>query len=271
MDSNNNDKIRLDIYLTKEFGVQSRAKAKQMIEAGYININGSVITKSAFIVSPGDKITIENTLKYVSRGGLKLEKALNVFSINPEGKIALDIGASTGGFTDCLLQNHASKVFAVDVGHSQLAETLCNNERVINIEKTHIKYLIYEHMGLGSKFDIITIDVSFISLKIVLSNIIKFLDSNTDIICLLKPQFEAGKTKKGIIKNVKEHKNIIYNVLQNAKEQGFCIYGFDFSPIQGGDGNIEYLVYLKYLNEEINIDYSYINSIIDKSHIAFKR
>lgn len=262
----NDNEIRLDIYLTKFLGVQSRARAKQMIDAGYIKVNGITAEKPALFVSPDDNVTVENTFKYVSRGGLKMEKALKVFSVDPEGKTILDIGASTGGFTDCLLQNGASEIYAVDVGHSQLAEKLRNDPRVINLENTHIKDLQFKIPELINCFNIITVDVSFISLTIVLAEAVKFMNSDTDVICLLKPQYEAGKTKNGIISNINEHKKIVKKVLNNINKQGFSLQGFDFSPIKGGDGNIEYLIHLKYSNEPNNINFDIIESIIENSH-----
>lgn len=267
----NKDDIRLDVYLTKFLNVQSRARARQMIFAGYIKVNGVITEKPALPISINDKVTVENTFKYVSRGGIKLEKALEVFSIKPEGKTILDIGASTGGFTDCLLQNGAIKVFAVDVGHSQLAEKLLDDPRVINLEKTNIKDLNEEQIGILTSFDIVTIDVSFISLKIVLAEAKKFININTDIICLLKPQFEAGRSKSGIIHSAKVHKKVVHDVLNNIQGQGFSLYGFDYSPIKGGDGNIEYLIYLKYLNEKTEINYNNINTVIDSSHEIYKK
>ncbi|MBQ4145712.1 MAG: TlyA family RNA methyltransferase, partial [Clostridia bacterium] len=205
------------------------------------------------------------TLQYVSRGGLKLDKAMKVFPINLNDKICMDIGASTGGFTDCMLQNGASKVYAVDVGYGQLAWKLRQDERVINLERTNIRYVTEEQVP--EKIDFFSVDVSFISLKLVLPVAFELLKDDGFGVCLIKPQFEAGKDKvgkKGVVRDPNIHIEVIENVLEFTKEIGFTTLGLDFSPVKGPEGNIEYLMYIgkKGANEEFDV-----KELVEKSHL----
>ncbi len=260
-------KERLDAFLTAQGYFETRSKAQGAIMAGQILVNEQKIDKPGTPVAPDAKIRIiGEKLKYVSRGGLKLEKALQIFPISVDGKIVADIGASTGGFTDCALQNGAQKVYAVDVGYGQLAWKLRNNERVINMERTNVRSL--DETSLEDAIDVATIDVAFISLDKVLPAVKKILNPNGFVLALIKPQFEAGKDKvgkKGVVREAKVHKEVINNVVQFAATEGFSAQGLDFSPIKGPEGNIEYLLYLTIGTESI-IDENYINALVDKSH-----
>lgn len=226
--------MRIDVYLSGIVG--SRSKARQMIEAGFITVGGKICIKNALEISETDDIKILESLKYVSRGGLKLESALEKFGIDLTDKVCLDVGASTGGFTDCMLQYGAKKVYAVDVGHSQLAEKLRSDSRVISLEKTDIR-----NFSIGEKLDFISCDVSFISLTHVLPYLKTF---NCEIIALVKPQFECGKKHKGVIRNDRQRAEILQKVIDFAENIDFKVKGTIPSPIKGGDGNIEYLLYL---------------------------
>lgn len=241
--------MRLDIYVFNNFALKSREYARSLIKNGDVTVNGVPVTKAGYEINGGENVVINDSLRYVGRGGLKLERALDVFKISVSDKTALDIGASTGGFTDCLLQNGAEKVFAVDVGHGQLAEKLRNDPRVINLEGVHINVLSEETVG---KVGIITCDVSFISLKLVLPSMRKFADENTDIVCLFKPQFEYGKkVKNGVIKDPKIHEELISDFSYFAEKEGFDIVSRDVSPILGGDGNKEFLFHIKLKNIQL--------------------
>ena len=238
---------RLDIYLYEQKMVKSRSAAAEMIKSGSISVNGSVITKPSFTVNDGDSVFITGeVLKYVGRGGLKLEKAIDFFSIDLSGRTCLDIGASTGGFTDCMLQNGAKLVYAVDVGTDQLDEKLRADSRVISMEKTDIR-------NVGDSIpavDFISIDVSFISLKLVLPSAKAHLKRGGCAVALIKPQFEAGKAslnKKGIVRDEKIRNRICSEISDFAASIGFTVGNVIISPITGGDGNTEYLIYL--LNE----------------------
>ena len=235
--------MRLDICIFDKFSLKSREYARTLIKNGDVSVNGVTVKKAGFEVNGNEDISVNDSLRYVSRGGLKLEKAICSFGITVNGKVALDIGASTGGFTDCLLQNGASKVFACDVGHGQLAEKLKNDSRVINLEGTHINSLSPDTVG---KAEVITCDVSFISLKLVLPHIKKFAGPDCDIVCLFKPQFEYGKkVKNGVIKDENIHKQLLDDFIAFAQSEGFEVVKTDVSPILGGDGNREFLLYLK--------------------------
>jgi len=241
-----NNKIRLDIYLTENGLAESRAKAQAVIMAGEVYINDQKIDKAGAQVTGDEVIEVRSkSQKYVSRGGKKLEKAIDVFGIDLVGKVCVDIGASTGGFTDCMLQNGAAKVFAVDVGYGQLAWKLRSDERVVNMERTNIRYVTNEQ--IGEKIDFASIDVSFISLKLVLPVVFDLLAENGQAVCLIKPQFEAGKEnvgKNGVVRDKKVHKSVINDVICFTNSAGFDIIGLDFSPIKGPEGNIEYLMWI---------------------------
>ena len=260
-------KERLDALLTARGLFESRAKAQAAIMAGQILVNEQKIDKPGTQVTEDAKIRIlGDKLPFVSRGGLKLAKALKIFSISVEGKVVADIGASTGGFTDCALQNGAAKVYAIDVGYGQLAWKLRNDERVVNMERTNVRYLKKEQ--LAEMVDAATIDVAFISLDKVLPAVHKILKANGFVIALIKPQFEAGKEnvgKKGVVRDPKVHEAVINNVISFAKNEGFGIAGLEFSPIKGPEGNIEYLLYLTLGNDDA-VDAEYVSALVSKSH-----
>lgn len=240
-------KERLDVLLVQRGLAPSREKAKVMIMEGNVFVAGQREDKAG--TSFDDKVEIEvrgNTLKYVSRGGLKLEKAMANFGISLEDKICMDIGASTGGFTDCMLQNGAKKVYAVDVGYGQFAWKLRQDERVVCMEKTNIRYVTPE--DIDDILDFASVDVSFISLTKVLPAAKELLTEQGEMVCLIKPQFEAGKEKvgkKGVVRDSKVHEEVIEKVISFAQEIGFGIKNLEFSPIKGPEGNIEYLVYIQ--------------------------
>lgn len=240
------EKERLDILLVEKKLVNSREMAKSLIMAGKVFVNGQKEEKAGTkIETNADIVVKENEMPYVSRGGYKLAKAMDIFSLVLEGQICLDIGASTGGFTDCMLQNGASKVYAVDVGYGQLAWKLRQDPRVICMEKTNVRYVTEEN--IAEKADFASIDVSFISLTKVLIPVRELLQEDGQIVCLIKPQFEAGREhvgKKGVVRDPKIHEEVIIRVTDYAIEQSLHVQGIGFSPIKGPEGNIEYLVHL---------------------------
>ena len=255
-------KERLDVLLVKRNLVESREKAKAIIMSGNVFVEGQREDKAGSMFS--DEVNIEikgQTLQYVSRGGLKLEKAVANFDVDLQGKVCTDVGSSTGGFTDCMLQNGARKVFAIDVGRGQLAWKLRNDERVVCMEKTNIRYVTPE--DLGERIDFSSIDVSFISLTKVLLPIRNYLKEDGQIVALIKPQFEAGREKvgkKGVVREKSTHYEVIELVLSYAVSIGFKVLDLDFSPIKGPEGNIEYLVHLQKTEEvgtlaDVNIDW----------------
>ena len=260
-------KQRLDVYLAEHNLVKSRSEAQSIIMAGEVYINNQKASKAGEQVTGDENIEIRsNALKYVSRGGLKLEKAMNVFPIALQDKVCMDIGASTGGFTDCMLQNGASKVYSVDVGYGQLAWKLRTDERVINMERTNIRYV----ESLPDRIDFFSVDVSFISLSLVLPVAYKLSKESGAGVCLIKPQFEAGRDKvgkKGVVRDPDVHKEVINKVFEFTREIGFKILGLDYSPIKGPEGNIEYLMYISKVGDDVlpNVD-----EIVDKSHILDK-
>ena len=240
-------KERLDVLLVEQGFAASREKAKAIIMSGNVFVNGQREDKAGTTFDPA-KSTIEvkgQTLKYVSRGGLKLEKALRDFGVKPEGFVCSDSGASTGGFTDCLLQQGASKVFAIDVGYGQLDWKIRSDPRVVVMERTNVRYVTPEQ--LGEPLDLSVVDVSFISLRIVLPVIKTFLKPTGQILCLIKPQFEAGKEKvgkKGVVRDPSTHKEVLDDFVALAKELDMKILGLTFSPVKGPEGNIEFLGHL---------------------------
>lgn len=240
-------KERLDVLLVQRGLAPSREKAKAMIMEGNVYVNNQKEDKAG--ASFDTEVPIEvrgNTLAYVSRGGLKLEKAVKHFALSLDGLVCMDIGASTGGFTDCMLQNGAAKVFAVDVGYGQFAWKLRQDPRVVCMEKTNIRYVTPE--DIGEMLDFASVDVSFISLTKVLPAAIELLKDNAEMVCLIKPQFEAGREKvgkKGVVRDKKVHLEVIETVIAFARSIGFSILHLEFSPIKGPEGNIEYLVHLK--------------------------
>ena len=221
----------------------SREKARYYIKNGDVSVNGTVIEKPSYDVSEKDDIEIRDSIGFVGKGGLKLKKAIESFKLNFFDKTVLDVGASTGGFTDCALQNGAKKVYAVDVGHGQLDQKLASNDRVVNFEGRNIIDISPENID---KTDIVVSDVSFVSIKKILSHISNFIDEDGQIICLVKPQFEVGKKrfKNGVVSDEKTHVEVVSDILGYAESLGLTVSGLDFSPIKGGEGNIEFLLYL---------------------------
>ena len=240
-------KIRLD-QLVFDLGLaESRERAKTTVMSGLVFVNGQRADKPGMQVSPDVNVEVKGTaLPYVSRGGLKLEKALKVFPIDVTGKVCVDCGASTGGFTDVLLKNGAAKVYSVDVGYGQLAWSLRNDERVVNMERTNIRYISSEQ--IPEPLDICVMDLSFISVKLVLPAVCALLKDDAQLVCLIKPQFEAGREevgKKGVVRDKAVHLSVIESVLSFAPTVGMTVMGLDFSPIKGPEGNREYLCYMK--------------------------
>ena len=248
---------------------ESREKAKAMIMAGIVYINGQKMDKPGETVDEAAELEVRGKkMPYVSRGGLKLEKAIAEFSVQMEQEVCMDIGASTGGFTDCMLQNGAKKVYAVDVGYGQLAWKLRTDERVVNFERTNARYLTREQ--IPEEIHLVSVDVSFISLSKILPAIFPLLKMGGMALCLIKPQFEAGRDKvgkKGVVKDTKVHKEVIQNVLSFAQEEGFSVSALTFSPVKGPEGNIEYLVLLKKTEEPNSvITEEDIDRVVGNSH-----
>ena len=258
-------KQRLDVLLTEKNFFDSRARAKAMIMAGKILVDGQKIDKAGTLIPDTAQIRIlGEDLPFVSRGGLKLQKALDVFAIDLCGKIAADIGASTGGFTDCMLQHGAAKVYAIDVGYGQLAWKLRQDERVVNMERTNIRNVTRENFS--DELDFASIDVAFISLEKVLPVAFDVLKDSGEVVALIKPQFEAGREhvgKHGVIRDKKIHAAVIEKILHFAADIGFGVRGLDFSPIKGPEGNIEYLAYL---GKNISAADVEIFSVVNSAH-----
>lgn len=240
------EKERLDVLLVQQGLATSRELAKAYIMAGNVYVDGQKEDKAGTKVAVNASLEVKGSqMKYVSRGGYKLEKAVDTFGISLEGKICLDIGASTGGFTDCMLQNGASKVYAIDVGYGQFAWKLRNDERVVCLEKTNVRYVTHEQVP--DEGDFASIDVSFISLTKVLPAVLGVLGEKGQLVCLIKPQFEAGREKvgkKGVVRDINVHKEVIEMIANYVRAQNLGILGLSFSPIKGPEGNIEYLIYL---------------------------
>lgn len=261
-------KERLDILLVKKGLAPSREKAKTMIMEGNVFVDNNREDKAGSSFDENARIEIKgNTLKYVSRGGLKLEKAMIHFGITLDGKVCMDIGASTGGFTDCMLQNGASKVYAVDVGYGQFAWKLRQDERVVCMEKTNIRYVTPE--DIADRLDFASVDVSFISLTKVLGPARALLQDDGEMVCLIKPQFEAGREKvgkKGVVRDKAVHEEVIHKVIDFALETGFSILNLEYSPIKGPEGNIEYLVYIRKTEEGSMADTVDIHAVVEAAH-----
>ncbi len=259
-------KTRLDVYLFENGYTKSRSSAQALIMEGSVYIDNQKAMKAGDMVSGNEKIEVRGkALEYVSRGGLKLEKAMKSFHLDLNGLICMDIGASTGGFTDCMLKSGAVKVYSVDVGYGQLAWSLRQDERVINMERTNIRYV--ERSDISDDLDFFSVDVSFISLKKVLPVAYSLLKDGGRGACLIKPQFEAGREKvgkKGVVRDVAVHKEVIENVLAFTKEIGFCVKGLDYSPIKGPEGNIEYLMLVE-KSDENSLEFD-IDALVTASH-----
>lgn len=268
-------KERLDVLLVKRGLAPSREKAKAIIMSGIVFVDNEREDKAGTTFD--EKVNIEvrgKTLKYVSRGGLKLEKAMDVFGVKIEGKTCMDVGASTGGFTDCMLQNGAVKVYSVDVGHGQLAWKLVQDDRVICMDRTNIRYVTPDQ--IDDVLDFASIDVSFISLTKVLLPVKNLLKENGQIVCLIKPQFEAGREnvgKKGVVRDKKVHVQVIEKVIEYAMSIGFKILNLDYSPVKGPEGNIEYLLYLQNIGEEPVVDEICVDpvKVVEDSHVTLDK
>lgn len=263
-------KQRLDVLMVNRNLAESREKAKAIIMSGIVYVDGQKEDKAGSSFEETVKIEVRgNTLKYVSRGGLKLEKAMEQFGLTLNDKICMDVGASTGGFTDCMLQNGAVKVFSIDVGHGQLAWKLRNDERVVCMERTNMRYVTKE--DIPDPVDFSSIDVSFISLTKILTPVKNLLVPDGEVVCLIKPQFEAGREKvgkKGVVRDRKVHKEVIQMVLDYALSIGFTPLHLDFSPVKGPEGNIEYLLHLRNSQEaaeERNFE-QLIEEVVEASH-----
>lgn len=270
-------KERLDLLLVRRGLAPSREKARTMIMEGNVFVNHNREDKAGSAFPEDCEIEIHgNPLRYVSRGGLKLEKAMKEFGIALDGQVCMDIGASTGGFTDCMLQNGAAKVFAVDVGYGQFAWKLRQDERVVCMEKTNIRYVTPEE--IGEKLDFASADVSFISLTKVLPPVRELLRDGARMVCLIKPQFEAGRDKvgkKGVVRDRKVHEEVIGRVADFARESGFVVRGLSYSPIRGPEGNIEYLLYIEKTaggiqeasgREEFDVEPADIREVVEAAH-----
>ena len=263
-------KKRIDVLLFEKGLAPSREKAKTMIMAGIVYVNNQKFDKPGDTVDEDAQIEVRgSTLKYVSRGGLKLEKAMQLFPITLDGKVCMDVGASTGGFTDCMLQNGASRVYSVDVGYGQLAWQLRQDPRVVNLERTNARYLTREQVP--EEIEFFSVDVSFISLKIILPAVRPLLKDGGEAVCLIKPQFEAGREKvgkKGVVRDKKVHEEVVKTICDFALENGYSVLGLTFSPVKGPEGNIEYLVYLRKSDETALTAEGTPHSVVEASHAA---
>lgn len=263
-------KERLDVLLVKQNLAESREKAKAVIMSGIVYVDGQKEDKAGAAFEETARIEVRgSTLKYVSRGGLKLEKAMTRFDVTLEGKICMDVGASTGGFTDCMLQNGAVKVYSVDVGHGQLAWKLRNDPRVVCMEKTNIRYVTPEE--IPDQIQFVSIDVSFISLTKVLGPVKALMEPGGQMVCLIKPQFEAGREKvgkKGVVREKSVHLEVIERVAAFAGGIGFEALHLEFSPIKGPEGNIEYLLHLRNRTDGSTFDNTSVNAgqVVDEAH-----
>lgn len=261
-------KKRLDVLLVEKGFFESREKAKAVIMSGCVYVNNQKADKAGTNYDENAAVEVrDNHLRYVSRGGYKLEKAMQVFPITLDGKITMDIGASTGGFTDCMLQNGASKVYAVDVGYGQLAWKLRNDERVVNLERTNMRYVTHEQVP--EEIDFFSVDVAFISLKLILPAARGICSAEAEGVCLIKPQFEAGREhvgKNGVVRDKKVHVSVVDEIIGFCLENGFSVLGLDYSPIKGPQGNIEYLLHIKYSDEPENFLTRTVTEVVEASH-----
>ena len=267
------EKTRLDIALFERGFAESREKAKALIMAGIVFVNNQKSDKAGNTVKPDDIIEVRGeTLKYVSRGGLKLEKAVESFNISLEGCVCADIGASTGGFTDCMLQNGAAKVYSIDVGYGQLAWKLRTDERVVNLERTNFRYVTREQVP--DELDFASVDVSFISLYHIFPTLRTLLKEGGRAVCLIKPQFEAGREnvgKKGVVRDKSVHIAVIEKIIDLIAENNFSLLGLDFSPIKGQEGNIEYLCFIEKDEKSENRCEVNASQVVESSYKALER
>lgn len=262
------EKTRLDVALFEKGFCESREKAKAYIMAGQVYVNNQKALKAGMVIKPDDEIEVRGKqMPFVSRGGLKLQKAVDVFGVKLADCICMDIGASTGGFTDCMLQHGAKKVYAIDVGYGQLAWKLRTDERVVNLERTNFRYVTDE--TVTDPIDFASVDVSFISLKLILPVMRNLLKPEGEAICLIKPQFEAGKDKigkKGVVRDISTHIDVVRMIYDFSLENGFDILNLDFSPVKGPEGNIEYLIHLRKSENAVNSLTREIEEIVQTSH-----
>lgn len=262
------EKIRLDVALLERGFVDSREKGKALIMAGLVYVNNKKETKAGTFVKSEDCIELRGEkMPYVSRGGYKLAKAVDQFGVQLEGCVCMDIGASTGGFTDCMLMNGAVKVYSIDVGYGQLAWKLRNDSRVINMERTNFRYVTKEQ--ITDDVDFASVDVSFISLKKIIPVMKELLKDGGKAVCLIKPQFEAGKEKvgkNGVVRELSTHIDVVNDIYNFVLENGFSVLNLDFSPIKGPQGNIEYLIYIRKDEETVSLVENSVEDIVSSSH-----
>ena len=262
-------KKRLDILITERGLSESREKAKALIMSGVVYVNNEKQDKAGAEFDESVDIQISDSLKYVSRGGYKLEKTIDKYDLDLSGRICADIGASTGGFTDCMLQNNASKVYAVDVGYGQLAWSLRNDERVVCLERTNARYL--NETIITDKLDFFSMDVSFISVRLILPALYPLLNDHANGVILIKPQFEAGKGKvgkNGVVRDPEIHKEVLKEITDYLIANDYAVIGLDYSPIKGPKGNIEYLAFVEKSDISNTFD---INNLVAESHIELNR
>ncbi|MBO7217336.1 MAG: TlyA family RNA methyltransferase [Clostridia bacterium] len=266
------EKLRLDTAVFEAGYAESREKAKALIMAGQVYVNNQKSDKAGMTIKSDDVLEVRGAaLKYVSRGGLKLEKAVNNFGFSLDGKICADIGASTGGFSDCMLQNGALKVYAIDVGYGQLAWKLRTDERVVNLERTNFRYVTEKE--IPDALDFCSVDVSFISLSIIVPVMRNVMKDGAEAVCLIKPQFEAGREKvgkKGVVRDPLVHKEVVERIFNMMLELGFSVLHLDFSPIKGPEGNIEYLIHIKKSDNAENLCEMTPEKIVELSHSQLK-
>ena len=266
-------KLRLDQYLCQNGLAQSRERAKALIMSGVVFVDEQKVDKAGEMIPEDAKVEVRgHDIGYVSRGGLKLEKAMSAFPLTPSGKICMDIGASTGGFTDCMLQNGAVKVYAVDVGYGQLAWKLRTDARVVNMERTNIRHVTPEQLQEPVEF--FSVDVSFISLKHIFPVADAVCTADAQGVCLVKPQFEAGREKvgkKGVVREPATHREVLHAAVEYANASHFTAEGLDFSPIKGPEGNIEFLVYVRHCEEPVPLPEGLIEQTVAAAHAALDK
>ena len=262
------EKRRIDALLVERGLAPSRERAKLLIMEGLVYVNHQKTDKAGDTVPADAEVEVRGKgLPYVSRGGLKLEKAMAQFPIVLDGKVTMDIGASTGGFTDCMLQNGAARVYAIDVGYGQLAWKLRTDPRVVNLERTNVRYLTAEQVP--EQVDFFSVDVSFISLSLVLPAAFPFLRENGEAVCLVKPQFEAGRGKvgkKGVVRDPAVHREVLEKAVGYALSSGFSPFGLTYSPVKGPEGNIEYLLYLRREAQPRTGELPDLSELVEESH-----
>lgn len=265
-----NTKKRLDAAVFEQGFCDSREKAKTLIMAGVVYVNNQKADKPGLQIKDDDSIEVRsNPLKYVSRGGLKLEKAMSSFDIKLDGLVCADIGASTGGFTDCMLQNGAKKVYSIDVGYGQLAWKLRTDPRVVNMERTNFRYVTKEQ--LPDELSFASVDVSFISLSLIVPVMRTLMRNDAYAVCLIKPQFEAGRDKigkKGVVRDKSVHIEVVDNIIGMMLNNGFSVSGLDYSPVKGPEGNIEYLILVQRSDQPVNNLKTTAKDVVMRSHDA---